>query len=538
MASILDPLVDDSTKSASTDTSTAQGAGASPTAGSTAGTVPGATNTATPSTSTTDPQGAATQAQQQNQGFDFSPLTQMIQGQGTTARNAIGSANDTFQTGLGAAPAFGAQQQGVLDSALTGTGDLTGAQNLLSSKAPTITPINNGSYDPLVSQYQQTAQQAGNQNGLAALLGQWNPSLTPGERNYDSSTMLGNRNYQNAAKALNTDAGAVGDYASNTTNAATAAIPQRANDFAAFDLAGKNYVNAKLQGINSNIAGSVNTANAADANVGNDLKNFQAGTKPFNNTAGELSFDPTLWMGPQAVTSGYNPNANAAVDANSVPLSPTPLFDQTIDPSQWLSLTPGAAATAANSATPDEIAQYNRAQQLLGQTDRMTASPTARQGATIGYNNAAFMAALKNAMAQRDTADQAWATAHPVPAAATGPNAQMVVDLGGGSGDGAGAGADGGGGGDGGFHKGGLIKPRHFQAGGPTGQSPDPSIQDDIPARVDQGEFVQNKKAVDAMGVGNMSGLNQIGNASPQKQDAVRQALHVALSRASKKGMS
>lgn len=71
-----------------------------------------------------------------------------------------------------------------------------------------------------------------------------------------------------------------------------------------------------------------------------------------------------------------------------------------------------------------------------------------------------------------------------------------------------------------------LIK--RFGGGGIPYQG-EPAGVDTVPTRTTSGEFVTRKPSVQAAGVGNLKGLNNLDTASPQKQQLVRGALHAAL---------
>src|SRR4051812_11034946 len=112
MASLLQPQDDTDPNTATPSTSSG---GADPSGA----TVPG---TATPQSvnSQTANQQDVSQIKDLNQNVDFSPLLDYVRGQGTTARNAINTAQTDFNTQLGNFTPFGDTEKNTLTSVIGG----------------------------------------------------------------------------------------------------------------------------------------------------------------------------------------------------------------------------------------------------------------------------------------------------------------------------------------------------------------------------------------------------------------------------------
>lgn len=579
MAALQNPL-DDPTTTGTTNTDTAGGSGSNTTGATGAGATgnPVAPSVAPDSPNVQD----ASKIGSLNQSFNFSPLLDTVRGEGTSARNAIDTANTGFNTGLGAQPIFGAAQQNTLSKVIDGTDtNQTDGTNILNYN-PTTTGINNASYDPLVNQYQTDSRETNNQTGLTNLIGGLRPDLTPGELNYDSTAYGQNPNFKTQSQGIIDDSNNVFNLGAGTTSNAANALTKRATDIGTFQQAGKDFINGKISGINNDLDAEIIKENAVDHTTGMDFSNFKSGvTTPTGINHAELSFDPTAWLPKQTVESQYNPPDNAnmvwkkdpitgqttatltdpntstpvtwSVDANgnTVPtIGPTTgglpfaaqqgVYRQSIDPGQYMSLTNGTAATRQNVATADQIKSYNNAQALLGNSDRLGANTAARPTSQINFDRAGFMNALAKMQNDRDAAntnflaqhpdvnpDSTAPTTEPIPPAVVDPAAeaqalrdrQAVPSL---SGDG------------GGMHEGGFVKRRNYDLGGQVPQNAGPSGVDTVPTNLNNGEFVLKTPSAGLIGQQDLTGLNQLNTSTPQQQSAVKNALHTALTRAVK----
>lgn len=559
----------------STPNTTTAGGGASASSGT------GGTGGTAPTTQPTS--GSGTQGQSQNEqdvgkietansNVDFSPLLNYVSNQGTQARNAISTADNNFQTGLGSFSPFGSSDQTTLNSVLSGADPLSTGQSELDQSYNGPNAIDRTGYDPLISTYQQDAGYTQNPTGIGTLESIINPSLTQGERDYDSLVYGQNPAYQAQSQGLVNDANNVYGLGNTTaTNDATAAT-QRGSDVSAFNQAAKQYVQSQSDQINSQIANQEGAATTADNTLQSDIPLLANGSMNISSlNPSQLAFNPTQ----------YQPTTFA---------SPDKVFNQTVNPLSYLTYNMGGVPDRNNVATPGQETQYNNAMALLNNTDQLM--PSTRQGATLGLNQSAFQQALANAQAQYNaymaSLMQPQQAAAAAPAAApdlnngtigSGTEGGAAGDGGGDAGDG-GAGDGGSGGESGSFSKGGVINSKKrpvnllnsnkpaayvppapstmqlslaqgnqpspqpmtagtqsttaqpgFKKGGfiPFGTSPNPNIKDDITAHVDDGEYVVRKGSVGAAGIGNMNKLNHLNNLPPAQQAMERKALAAAL---------
>jgi hypothetical protein len=524
---------------------------------------------------TSSPQEDTQKAVSLNQNLDFSPLLNTIQSQGTTARNAVGYENNQFNTRLGTTPTFGTDQQNLLSSVLQGSTPLDQGTNLLNTTSK-VDGIANANYDPLVSQYSTNAGLTGDSNGISTLLSNLQPQLTPGDRAYDAMIYSQNPFYQQQSRNLISDAADVTGLAGTTTTNASNALTQRATDVNAFNTAGNAYVTSQRDAINNALNSQMTTAQQNEINLQNALAGLRNGSLNTSDISrGQLAFDPASYT-PQDVKGVYDTT-----------------FDRVIDPRQYLSYQSGMLPTRGNMATADQATQYNNAEQLLNDTDRLTTGPYT--GGTLNINQSALYEALRQAQSARDAADAAWLYAHtpaPVPATTGGGGVYTENNTGGhegeaGGGGDAGAGGMGGGdeaggggeeaggaeaGGDngmgaesqgganeaggeaeaggaegaegeGGAATGGLIKagrvfpsgrmPKGLQKGGYIPKNAGPPGKDTLHnIALNNGEFVVKAPSVVAIGPTNMAGLNKVASLPAAREAAVRNALHQALTRA------
>lgn len=525
MAALLNPL-DETTNAAAPATANTSTAGGSSgaVAGSTTG--PSGAQAAPTGTQAGVDSGSANQTDPGkisalNQGFNFSPLLDSVRGQGTAARGAINTANTGFNAGLGATPTFGNNQQNTLLGVINGTDkNFADGSNILGFNPTAPTGINNASYDPLVSQYQTSANQTSNQAGISSLLSSQRPDLTPGDLSFDSTAFGANPNFQNQSRNIVNDANNVSNLAGTTTTNANNAVAQRGLDVSAFDAAGKGFVNSRLQNINNQLAQQQTAANTYDQGVNTALTGLRGQTAL--NTSPMYNFDP----------SQYNQTEFAAQQ----PGNP---FDEKVTPNAFLTYNQGQFPTAANTANAGQITQFNNANRLLGTNNQMTSAP--RTAANIGIDAAQWQAALARAAADRNASDVAWLAAHQPPPPPPPVQADVVPNVVNGSGGMDGSGSEGGAGGDGGEgeSKGGFVKPfakanvpvarKNYQSGGAVPMNAGPPGVDTVPTNVNNGEYVMQAPSTLAIGASNLNGLNRLNAANPVQQQAVRNALHAAL---------
>lgn len=558
------------------NTNTAGGAsGAVAVAGSTSTPASGsvAAPTAPPSATnrTTSNQQDQNQIVGLNQGFNFSPLLDTVRTQGTSARNAVNAASANFTNSLGPTPTFGSSQQNTLSSVINGTDPTLADGSSILNYNPAVAPgINNSGYDPLVSNYQNSANGLSTQSGLSALLSSQRPDLTPGDVNFDTMTYWGNPNFQNQSQGIVNDANNLGNLATGTTTNAANALSKRATDVTAFDQAGKGFVNSQLQSINAAIAAQQGTANQYDQNVASAYQNLKTAGSLSSAPASIYNFDP----------SAYAPQVFAAQQAGNP-------FAEGVSPNAYLTYNQGQLPTTSNTATPQQVAQFNNIEQLLQNPSNQMIGST-RTAPSIGIDNAAWQAALAKALSDRDASDAAWLAAHQPPPPPPPPVIQPVQQQqrtipggsgpvgsvgigsvgpgsgsgsgggdggsgssgggdGGGVGAGSGSGSGGGGGSGGGERKGGFVKVfprpnvpvarRDYEAGGPVPLNAGPAGIDTVPTNVNNGEYVINQPSTNVIGGQNLSGLNNLNTVSPARQHAVNAALHAALAKAGSVGL-
>lgn len=361
------------------------------------------TSGASPSTSATPkaPAGSGNQNDIQaitaaNQGVDFSPLLNTVQGQGTAARNALTGATNTFNTNLGTFNPFGTSDQATLTSVLNNQSPLATGQALLNQKYTGPTSANNNLYDPLINTYATSAGETQNPAGISTLLGSTMPGLTPGERNYDALVFGASPSYQTQSRGLVNDANALQTMGTNQTGAETTGISGRQAAIPAFNQAASGFVQSQADSINSALNNQMAAANTSDNALQNYIPQLASGAINFNSL-------PTSDF-------GFDPNQYGPTDYKSLVGGP---FDQLVDPRQYLAYQQGQLPTRGNVATPQQVMQYNNAQNLLQGFDSLTGAP--RTAAQLNLNQSALQKALQDAQAARDAADNAWLLAHQPP---------------------------------------------------------------------------------------------------------------------------
>jgi hypothetical protein len=361
-----------------------------------------------------------------NQGVDFSPFINYVQGQGQTAKGAINQAKSDFDTSLGTFGTFGTKEQGQLGDVLGGKGDFDTGYNLIHQQYGG--PQNfTRTYDPILQQYVSSANATGNEAGIQGLLQQWNPGLTQGERAFDAQTFLANPNYKQASQGLVTDAANMSQLGDTTATDARNAISQRQNDIAAFNTAGQNWVQQQRDAITNAInaqqaAGQQHSAQAQDA-----LARLKAGTANFSdfdpslfNFSGTafnpqtVAVDQSKYMVPAGTMSPGMIFSNQAMSDVGFPggylqapitnLMAPGAFSQTIDPRQYLQYA-NTPLTREAATTPEQAAQYNLAERLLDQYDMIKGTGGAGLP-QISLNTAGMQQALAQAQAQRDAVAQ------------------------------------------------------------------------------------------------------------------------------------
>lgn len=582
----LDPTTGTTTAATPTNTSTSSGGNA---AGATSLSAP---STSTPSPSTVNDQTAnqddTAAITGLNQNVDFSPLVNYVGNQGTQATNAINSANTNFQNTLGAGlGTFGQTQQSALDAAINGTSPLSSGQALLNNTYSGPTSFDQTGYTPLVNQYQTSANETGNTAGINTLLQQLNPSLTAGEQNFDALNYSQNPAFQTASQNLVNDANNVSNNGAMAGTNALSSIAQRQADINTFNQAGTGYVqnqnDALIQALNNQMqqAGQTDSATQAEMNAlqqGGNISGY--GTSNLNfNPANYQAQNIASQVGGNFTPVNINPYQYLQYNAGQLPTqSDVATQAQASQYNNEQSLLNEFGQLTSTPRTAASLGINNSAfQQALLQAEQQ------RNASDLAWELAHQPAAAATAAAAAPDLNNGTAGSGTEGAGAGDSGGDAGGD--GGAGDG-GSGGDGGGSsgdGSGGFHKGGLIgapksslnyaNPKKnnlaqiqspvgimppqqqanlissqgatlapatnvtqtlgtgYQNGGfiPPGTSPNPRIRDDIPARVDDGEFVLRRPSVNAVGTSNMMQLNHINEMSPARQQMVRQALHTAL---------
>jgi len=393
MASPLNPLDDAAiptianlnTATSSPSTSTASGASGASSASS------GTTNPQTPVAQQASPGQIASL----NQTFDFSPLTNYVQGQGTAARNAITGANTNFQSQLGTFNPFGADAQNTLSAVINGSQPLSAGQSLLNQSYTGPAAFDRSSYDPLVSTYTGDVNNLTNPNGIASLLGQVNPGLTPGDRAYDATIFGKNPDFQNQVKSLQGDANTVQGLADTTYNTDSGSISQRQKDIQSNNTAAQGFVQQQQQALQTALNSALGTAQSNGAALSGDISKLSNGSMSINDIpANELGFNPSQYA-PQEITSQYGKS----------------VFDQTVNPWQFLTYNAGNQNSLGSVATPDQIKQWNNIEALLNGNNTLQATPG--QGPMLNFNDAGWQGALAAANAAMNAADANYAKAHP-----------------------------------------------------------------------------------------------------------------------------
>ena len=332
---------------------------------------------------------------------NFQPLLDYVQNVGTNAKGAVNDANSNFTNSIIGTPTFGQDQQNQLSSVISGQSPLSTGQSLLDTQAGTYTPIDNNSYDPLVSQYQTDANNTTTGSGIGTLLAGLNPQETQGDLAYDEAAYTANPNYQTQSQGLVSDANNLQAQAAADTNTSNTEGTTLANQAAAFNQAAKQYVQQQQMGLNQQLIQE--QQQAADANI-NVLNEYNA----LRNGTGSLSSIPAQYL-------NFNPAQYAPVNVASQNGSG---FNQSVLANPYLTLNQGAPVTVDNVATPDQITQYNNMLSLLGGNDinapvggQLTATPY--QASNIGINQKAFQAALAQTQAARNNVDAGWLAQQP-----------------------------------------------------------------------------------------------------------------------------
>ena len=369
---------------------------------------------------------------QLNQGFDWNPLMDYVGGQGTKARGDIGSANQTFQSGLGNFGSFGQQEQQTLQNVLQGSQPLDTGKALLNQKYTGPMAADRSIYDPSVQAYNQSANWLQNTAGINTLLGQYNPALSYGDRAYDALLASQNQDYMGRARGVLADANEVTGLGDQTYTGSQAQSAQRLKDVSAFNDAARGYVTGQRDNINTAIQNQITAGQQRGQATTDALNALKGGTKNFADyDKGMFGFDPAQYgmqninldnskyivpagtqtpgmtwanqmMSSQGFPGGY-------MEAPTTALMAPNTFSQQIDPRQFLDYATPGALTRNTAATAAQGSQYNIAEQLLGEDDRL--NPTAATNPTISLNTAAYQKALADAMAGRDAAaskDQEW----------------------------------------------------------------------------------------------------------------------------------
>jgi hypothetical protein len=576
-------------------TTSAGGGGAGPTAGTTGTTgtpVAQAPAGVSPQTATQNDVAKITAA---NQNIDWSPLVNYVAAEGTNAGNAINTANTNFNNTLGTFSGFDQNAQNQLASVLKGSTPLSTGQSMLTNSY-TPTPINNASYDPLTQQYFTDATSLTNSSGIQNLLGTMHPEMTPGQRAYDATIYGGNAGYNAAANAQLANAQNLLNYGNSITTNSRNATAQRANDVNAFNTAAQGYVTSQRDAVNNAIQGQIFDANNYDKSIQQEMLALQQGRDTWANApTADFAFDRNLYAPRQFVSqygpdvfnqtvdpalylkylAGQNPtrenvtsqdqatqfnNAEALLNGfdHVTPGVPRMAASLGIDANAWQAAlaqmqanedAADAAWIAAHTPQPAQIVQApppppqdlswgsgggegpsggdassgdsgadaasggdyfkggvvrrNPGPRMSNPLNKLQGTRPANQplgpAATPSplANNPALQAALEKQMAgSAPTLGPAVATPA-VPA--TLPSTPTL-----------------------GYTKGGYI---------PVGTG-NPGIRDDIPARVDDGEFVVRRPSVNAVGENNLVALNKMNAMPPAKQQLVRSALQAALARA------
>lgn len=324
-----------------------------------------------------------------NQGVDFNPLLDFVRGQGTSARNAVGSANTDFTNSLGSFSGFGDSDRNTLNSAINGSQPLSTGAALLNKSYSGPQGVNSQMYNPLIDKYVTSAGQTQNSSGIDALLQSMRPDLTPGERSYDSLVFGQDPKYQTASRDIVNDSSDLSSLGQNTATNALGSVKQRQNDIGAYNQAGSGYVASQRDALNAALASQMQQAQTNDRSKQDEYTQFLQNNQP------------------------QNFRSNVGGD-----------FNQTVNPNQYATYTPGGIIDRNSVASQDQANQYNNEEMLLNLFDRLSSQP--RLAAGNNLNMAALQLALANASQSRDSADAAWMDAHRPPPPVVAPAHQVA----------------------------------------------------------------------------------------------------------------
>lgn len=507
----------------------------------------------------------------------FGGLISLLQGQENTAQSGISSAQNNFINSVGNAPAFGSTDQATLDQVLSGGQPLSAGQSALSKAYTGPTSFDNSSYLPSISTFNNNVGQLGSADSLTGLLSSLEPGLSPGDARFDATAWANNPNFQGATQNLKNEQTSLASQDAAAQSAAKNAVTGAQSGFTNYDQAGTGYVQSQLAALNSLLGNQLTSAQGAGSKAQSDFNAAKAGTLDPNSLAasefsGAGSFPGVYNVQPQGLSS--LPSGTASNSALDTLMQQIQAAEGQVNPSNYLSFTPGGTPTLGSVATPAQITQYNNANALLG--NQTTLQPGTTNPGSIGFNSSGFsndtaarQSALQGLVGQYNQSLDSYLASLQKPAAPAQsqfqnelgqappeslPLTQFQIDNTPPGVDPFIYWADGipqGGAHKGGFvgqtlgksaptnltkgiqkmphyAKGGMVDVGSYENGGQLPSQAQPHPVDDLEARVNPDEFVVRDSSAKAMGSRDLNAVNNADKMNPR----ARQLMHSAISRA------
>jgi hypothetical protein len=318
----------------------------------------------------------------QNQNPNTNWLSTQLTNQGNSLNSAIDNSKNQFMSSAQNGFMPWQKAQGIVDNYYNGNGSLGDAQNAYNAKYTGPNALDASPWATGLNTFGQNIQNTTNQNGINSLESQFMPGLTNGERSFDSNIYSQNPAFGDVRNSLMSLFGQVNQngedakkYATDTANSYNSQEDDVRKN-------AHNYIGNLQNGLGNTFSSQLNAAQANDSNLANMFANNKS-----QNEIVDLS--PIFQQALSTYESGFSPTQRGTFDQLAQSLNPG---QQTLNKGSFWKLNQGDAPTFGNTATPQQVDQWNRLNALAQNQNNLTWSQ--RNAPTMNFNNDAYTAAL------------------------------------------------------------------------------------------------------------------------------------------------